>query len=174
MARERLREQATHDALTGLWNRGTIMEIMRRELTRSIREQRHVGVIMCDLDHFKHINDTHGHLAGDAVLRQAAERLSTAVRSSDYVGRYGGEEFLIVLPDCSPAQVVELAERVRAAVGSPAVSWQGLAIPLTVSVGAVAQAAPGLVPGLEILPLADACLFAAKRGGRNRVVHRLN
>lgn len=173
-ARERLREQATHDALTGLWNRGTIMEIMNRELTRCIREQSHFGVIMCDLDHFKRINETYGHLAGDVVLQEAAQRLRNAVRSYDYVGRYGGEEFLIILPDCPLTQAVEIAERVRAAVGSQVVSWQAESIALTVSVGIVAQTGQSPVPGMELLLQADNCLLAAKRSGRNRVVHLLS
>jgi diguanylate cyclase (GGDEF)-like protein len=173
-ARERLREQATHDSLTGLWNRGSILEIMNNEIARCTRERRDLGVIMCDLDHFKRINDTYGHLAGDLVLHYAAQRLAGAVRSYDYVGRYGGEEFLIVLPDCAPAQTLEIAERLRTAMCSRPVEYQGELIPISVSVGAVAQTPHGLMPVSDLLLHADDCLLEAKRSGRNRVVHLHN
>jgi two-component system, cell cycle response regulator len=112
-AREALRVQATHDSLTGLLNRGAILEVLGRELARSDRLGTSLGVIMADLDHFKHINDTHGHLAGDAVLREAARRMRLCLRSYDVIGRYGGEEFLIVLPDCDALSTLSLAERLR-------------------------------------------------------------
>jgi diguanylate cyclase (GGDEF)-like protein len=169
-ARERLREQATHDALTGLWNRGAILEIMNNEIARCSRENRDLGVILCDLDHFKQINDTYGHLAGDLVLHEAAQRLKSAVRHYDYVGRYGGEEFLIILPDCPPAQTVEIAERTRAEIGTMPFKYQGVEIPVSVSMGVVAQTPGGLKPVEDLLLNADDCLLEAKRRGRNRVV----
>jgi len=93
-----LRTRATHDALTGAWNRRMILEILQREIARSVREGTSVGVIMADLDHFKRLNDTLGHLAGDAALREAPRRMGLALRPYDSLGRYGGEEFLVVLP----------------------------------------------------------------------------
>ena len=169
-ARERLREQATHDALTGLWNRGSILEIMNHELARCSRERHSLGVMLCDLDHFKHINDTYGHLAGDRVLHHVAQRLAGAVRSSDYVGRYGGEEFLIILPDCPPEELHKIAERTREAIGSQTVKYHDGLIPVTVSIGAISRTPHGQMPVTELLLLADDCLLSAKRSGRNQVV----
>src|SRR5690242_13517970 len=96
-AREEMRFQATHDALTSLLNRGVIMDLLGRELARSRRENLSTAILMCDLDHFKSVNDTYGHVAGDEVLKETAKRLLGSVRSYDFVGRYGGEELLIVL-----------------------------------------------------------------------------
>jgi PleD family two-component response regulator len=100
-ARENMRFKATHDALTSLFNRGVIMELLGHEISRSRRERVPTAILLCDVDHFKSINDTHG-LIGDEVLREAARRLLLSVRSDDYVGRYGGEEFLIILNNCDP------------------------------------------------------------------------
>lgn len=170
-ARERLREQATHDALTGLLNRGTIFEIMHSELARCSREQRSLGVILCDLDHFKRINDTHGHLAGDQILRQSAQRLRAGVRRSDHVGRYGGEEFLILLPDCTVNQTMETADRLCRDVYQSPMLYRDEYIPISMSLGTVTYPAQGLVTVTDLLLRADECLLRAKRGGRNRVIN---
>lgn len=111
-----LQFEAAHDRLTGLWNRGAITDLLQRETLRSVRNGEPIGVIMVDLDHFKRINDSYGHPVGDAVLREVAQRLLGSVRNYDYVGRYGGEEFLIILTACAAASLTATAERMRARV----------------------------------------------------------
>jgi two-component system, cell cycle response regulator len=168
-AHEQLRFQATHDALTGSWNRGEILEMLRRELERGARSKTTTGILMLDIDHFKAINDTYGHLTGDAVLREVTQRISRAVRSYDSVGRYGGEEFVIVLPGCSREQVDQGAERVRAAVDNGPVPVNESQIAVTVSIGA-AVTTHGAISEKEILAAADVALYRAKEIGRNRTV----
>lgn len=167
-AREELRFQATHDALTGILNRGTILDLLHRELERAIRSKSTTGVMMLDLDHFKRVNDTYGHLAGDVVLKEVARCMSQAVRAYDLVARYGGEEFLIVLPGCDKDQLQECAERIRSSIANtPVISGSELFI--TVSIGAVV-AVLGTATQTEILAAADAALYEAKDSGRNRTV----
>ncbi len=164
---EEVRFQATHDALTGLLNRGAILDILKREVVRAQREGTTVGTVIADLDHFKEVNDTYGHLVGDAVLREAAQRITAAVRTYDAVGRYGGEEFLVVLSGYEEASDKE-AERIRQAVSAEPVSTAEGQIPVTISLGV---ASSGQAQDLEaMLRAADAALYQAKRGGRNRVV----
>jgi len=112
----KLQFQSAHDHLTGLWNHGAINSLLQRETQRSARLGRPVGVMMADLDHFKRINDTYGHQTGDAVLREVPARMLASVRNYDYVGRYGGEEFLIVLAECTASALATTAERMRACV----------------------------------------------------------
>ena len=123
-AKEAVEFQATHDPLTGLWNRGAILDFLRRELDRAQRSSKPFGLLMIDLDHFKRINDTYGHLVGDTVLKEVAQRLAGSVRSYDWVGRYGGEEFLVIVSDCPREAVAKYAERLRAAVGATPVSTE--------------------------------------------------
>jgi two-component system cell cycle response regulator len=167
-ASESLRAQATHDSLTGLWNRGAVLDILRNEYVRSVRSRQPLAVIMADLDHFKNINDTHGHLVGDIVLRDAAMRMQETVRSYDAVGRYGGEEFLIVAPGCEIAEAGRLAERVREAVGARAIqAAPEMSLAVTVSLGVAAATRNSSVE--ELLRAADEALYEAKRKGRNLV-----
>lgn len=164
---EEVRYRATHDELTGLWNRGAILDLLKRELVRAQREGTAVGVLLADLDHFKNINDTYGHLAGDAVLRESAQRISAAVRSYDAVGRYGGEEFLILLAGCEDDQdMMKQAERIRATVGGGPVPTSEGEIPITLSLGVAAST--DFQEPEAILRAADAALYRAKRAGRNR------
>ncbi|HEX2825544.1 MAG TPA: diguanylate cyclase [Burkholderiales bacterium] len=165
---EALRVQATQDALTGAMNRGAIFDVLKRELAQSARTQAPVGVVIADLDHFKQINDTHGHPAGDAVLREAAARLKSVLRAYDALGRYGGEEFVLVLPSCNAQQAFEVAERARRAIANtPAITASG-AVPITASFG-VAGGGPAALDVDALVRAADDALYRAKRGGRNRV-----
>lgn len=168
-AREALREQATKDPLTRLWNRNSILEILQRELGRAQRENTSVGVVLLDLDHFKNINDTYGHFAGDAVLREAARRMQTTIRQYDSMGRYGGEEFLVLFPGCDEQSTLERAERLREYLASEPLLLTETTVTLTASFGAT-TAVPGVENDPEVLiRAADEALYRAKRLGRNRV-----
>jgi diguanylate cyclase (GGDEF)-like protein len=168
-ARESLRDLATHDPLTGSWNRFAIMDTLNREASRSEREGSPLAIIMVDLDHFKLVNDTHGHLAGDAVLREAARRMQECVRSYDHVGRYGGEEFLIVLPGTSGPNALQLAERLRAALARGPIQVAGVSIRVSASFGVTAAEHPAAMVPETLIRLADDALYRAKEQGRNRV-----
>jgi diguanylate cyclase (GGDEF)-like protein len=168
-AREQLRLQATQDALTGLWNHAAILDILRREIDRSRREGTPVGVMMADLDHFKHINDTYGHPAGDEVLRQVAQRMRSAVRAYDSIGRYGGEEFLVVAPGSDAANTFQQAERLRAAVCEVVPIGGGPEIPVTLSLGVSSASEPDEMDWDTLLRAADTALYQAKDAGRDRV-----
>jgi two-component system cell cycle response regulator len=170
-ARERLREQATKDFLTRLWNRSAILEQLDRELTRGARENRPVGVVLADLDGFKAINDTHGHFAGDAVLREAARRMQGGARSYDSLGRYGGEEFLILLPGCDECCSFAQAERMRVTLGSAPVQVGDVQVNMTASFGCTSTSTPAAVSGEALIRTADEALYQAKRSGKNRVVY---
>jgi two-component system, cell cycle response regulator len=167
-AREALRFEATHDALTGLWSRGATLQLLAVELQRCSRNHASTGILMVDLDHFKKVNDTYGHLTGDDVLKEAACRISQAVRSYDFVGRYGGEEFLAILTNCTLEDLRMVAERIRAAVADLPIRSNTGGVEATVSIGAVVST--NGAHDLEFLAAADAALYEAKRSGRNRVV----
>ena len=168
-AREALREQATRDSLTHLWNRNSILEALSRELSRSERESSPLGVVIVDLDHFKWVNDNHGHPAGDAVLCEAARRMQASVRQYDSVGRYGGEEFLILLPGCSEAESYSQAERLRRQLTQTDIRVNDASLRITASFG-VTAAIPGDPWTAEgLIRKADEALYVAKKSGRNRV-----
>lgn len=166
---ERLLAAATHDSLTGLLNHGAVIDLLTRELTRARRAGQSLGVLLCDIDHFKQINDTHGHLVGDAVLRDVASCLRTSMRPYDGVGRYGGEEFLVVAPNCDRARVLDLAERLRQSVVNRPFTVPGGQVRITISLGAVAVPGPAVHDVEPILKAADDALYRAKAAGRNRV-----
>lgn len=171
-AREELHLRATHDGLTGVWNRVAILDMLQREFELSARAGTTTGLIMLDVDHFKKVNDRYGHLSGDTVLVDVARRMQQAVRSYDLVGRYGGEEFLVVSPDCDLEQVQACAERIRASVAEKPVAADGALVPVTVSAG-VAMLSAGFNTEREALAAADAALYRAKAEGRNRVAAEL-
>lgn len=168
-AREKMRFQATHDALTSLWNRGVIMDLLGRELARSRREGKCTAILLGDLDHFKQINDSHGHHAGDEVLKEAAKRLVSSVRSYDFVGRYGGEEFLVVLNNCDPAFGLVRAEDIRKVIGERPIYTSHGVVPVTMSLGLLLSQQWGHRTAEELLQEADGALYAAKGAGRNCV-----
>lgn len=170
-AREIMREQARKDSLTQLCTRATVLELLTHELDRSQRDSVDrdvpVSVVLADLDHFKHINDTYGHLAGDAVLREIARRMRDALRPYDSIGRYGGEEFLLVLSNCDTLGAAAMAERLLQAVRKDTIVLAEGTVSVTLSAGV---ATSGVVQDPELLlGAADAALYRAKRGGRNRV-----
>jgi len=168
-ARDELRVRATHDSLTGLWNRGAILETLKNEMARSVRESTQLSIILADIDYFKRVNDTHGHQAGDAVLREVARRMQASVRVYDSVGRYGGEEFLIVSPGCGLSEAVNQAERLRRSVAAEEISVPGgQRLAATMSFG-VATITPELKEHGDLLRAADEALYIAKKNGRNRV-----
>lgn len=165
---ERLREDATHDALTGLYNRRYLEEALGRELILADREGHPVSVIMADLDHFKLVNDEYGHPAGDEVLRVFSERLKGLARGSDICCRWGGEEFLLVLPRMDIGSATHRAEELRAAMEAAPIELESGLIPVTVSLGVAARTNDGESAG-RLIAAADAALYGAKAAGRNRV-----
>lgn len=169
-AQECLRVQAMHDGLTGLLNRRAILEALGRELDRAKRQAAPIAVVMVDLDHFKHVNDTFGHLVGDEVLRETARRLREAVRSYDHVGRYGGEEFLIVAPGYENAQAMDLGERIRRAFAEHPMRTAAADLPATLSLGVVTVVRGRQVAVNRVLAAADDALYQAKSGGRNKAI----
>jgi two-component system, cell cycle response regulator len=167
-AREDMRYKATHDSLTSLLNRGTILELLAGELNRKQRDKHPISIVLGDLDHFKLVNDTYGHIVGDEVLREVARRMLGSVRSYDFVGRYGGEEFLVVLNNCCAVETaVDRAEEIRKAIGdSPVHTTQG-SVPITLSLGVSISRPSDTLPLEEILCEVDGALYAAKSAGRN-------
>lgn len=168
-AREDLRDQATRDSLTRLWNRSSILGELDRELSRSEREVRPLGVVIVDLDHFKNINDTYGHLAGDAVLREAARRMQNGIRPYDSIGRYGGEEFLILFPGCGEQENFMLADRLRKQLAQAEMSVNDSSLRVTASFGVVTALPSQGWTQEALIRKADEALYTAKKSGRNRV-----
>ena len=158
---------ATIDGLTGLYNRHAGSGLLRRLVDDARRSGHALSVILADIDYFKAINDTHGHKAGDDALARVGQVLKASVRADDVAVRWGGEEFLLVLPHCDLAQALELGERLRAAIGAAQVS-EHAAFSLSISAG-VAQMAPQDTVS-ELLRRADLAMYCAKRHGRNSVV----
>ncbi|MCK6681419.1 MAG: diguanylate cyclase [Thermoanaerobaculia bacterium] len=165
---EAFRELAMHDSLTGLWNRRMILDQLRKELHQAEREGKPLAVALADLDDFKKVNDGLGHAAGDAVLAEAAKRMRSVMRDCDFIGRYGGEEFLLVLPGCDGDAGLLVAERVRRILSDQPVLANGELVPMTVSVGLSFSRAGGMKPE-PLIRAADEALYQAKAAGRNRV-----
>jgi diguanylate cyclase (GGDEF)-like protein len=169
LARDSFRTKASHDSLTGLWNHAEILQILAQELSRAEREEKCVGVIMADIDFFKKINDTYGHLAGDVVLRSTASKMHSLMRSYDSIGRYGGEEFLIILPDCCSDYTATFAERLRLCISSDSFDTPEGMIPVTISFGVTTSCKERNRNADFLVKCADEALYRAKENGRNRV-----
>lgn len=168
-AREFFKEKAARDSLTRLWNHEEILSILAHELARSERDGKCIGAIMADLDHFKRINDRFGHLAGDAVLRLTAEKMISQVRTYDAIGRYGGEEFLVILPDCGKECAAAFAERIRQRISQEQFNTSEGMIPVTLSLGVAVSCQEARLKGTDLVKAADQALYRAKEAGRNRV-----
>jgi two-component system cell cycle response regulator len=163
------RRDTRHDALTKVLNRQAIEEVLLLERSRSLRQGVPFAVLFVDLDHFKGVNDVYGHAAGDAVLVAATIRMKAILRTYDYLGRYGGEEFVVALPGCDTAKAMAVAERLRIAIGAGPVPVGDKLIPVAASIGVAATDRLGPLEIPFLLGAADLALYGAKRGGRNRV-----
>ncbi len=168
-AHERLRHEARHDRLTGLCNHGTILDELDRELHHTRRTaSRPLAIAMVDLDHFKQVNDTYGHAIGDIVLKQTAQRMTSVLRAYDHLGRYGGEEFLLLLPACDRAAARSIVQRAIDAVAAQPIDAGSTGIPITISAGVASTLEAGC-DAQPLLKAADDALYRAKAAGRNRV-----
>ncbi|MFH1118046.1 MAG: diguanylate cyclase, partial [Pseudomonadota bacterium] len=167
--REDLAYRVSHDSLTGLLNRPAILGVLEKGLDRSSRENTPLGVILADVDHFKRINDEHGHLAGDAVLQAVGRRVKTSMRSYDSVGRYGGEEFIVVVPGCDMARLQDVAARLREKFdGKPIRTAEG-EFDITLSIGVFLVQGSHATNVNSVIRNVDTALYRAKDLGRNRV-----
>ncbi len=156
------------DSMTRIWNRAGILELMKREIAEAARRQNSLGVVMCDIDFFKKVNDTHGHAVGDEVIKEVAKRLLEALRTEDAIGRVGGEEFLIVLPSCPGDKLYATVERIRAKVVERPIATAAGDLPVTMSFGAFSTLPERNADAAPMMKHADDALYKAKHGGRNR------
>lgn len=161
-------EMGVMDPVTNIYNKRYFLDRLREEFTFARRKKRNLSIIMFDLDHFKELNDTYGHLAGDLVLQKLCSEISKAVRSDDIFARYGGEEFVIVMRDTDVRHALELAERIRLLTSKLIIPWEDKTIKLTISCG-VAAGSDKLNDFLDLVAEADKCLYESKNKGRNRV-----
>ncbi len=164
-----LLSRARHDSLTGLLNHGAILEELAKEFNRCRRDKKPVSVLLADLDHFKKINDQYGHQAGDEVLGVTAERIRSTFRSYDSIGRYGGEEFLIVLPGCCIEDAYRLSDRLRSSVAEVAAESATGSILFTISIGIACATNFAQTSPTKLVQAADEALYKAKEKGRNRI-----
>lgn len=166
--RDRLDEASNRDGLTGVYNRRYLEQALAKEFARVKRYDETLSLIMLDIDHFKRVNDERGHLAGDEVIRRTAEILSNGIRESDTLGRYGGEEFAVLLPHTKLDGALVLAERLRKCVAAQPITFGNQSIPVTISIG-VAELHPDTPSYEQLIQDADTALYQSKDGGRNRV-----
>jgi len=166
---EEIYRLTTVDGLTQIFNKRYFMENIERELSRSQRYGRSLSLIIFDIDHFKNINDTYGHLAGDHVLKRLAAAVQENIRREDFLARYGGEEFAIILPEIDHANALVMAEKVRGLIEAQKFVFENTPIPTTISLG-VASTGDEAIDSMELIREADQCLYRAKKAGRNKVV----
>jgi diguanylate cyclase (GGDEF)-like protein len=164
-----LHHKASHDDLTGMLNRRMVLDLLVREHARAVRERTPLSVGMLDIDYFKGVNDTHGHQAGDSVLQEVASRIKTSLRQYDIAGRYGGEEFLLVMPHCDARTAFTISERVRSAIAATPIATADAAVAITVSIGTATMKQPADTSHRALMAEADRALYRAKSEGRNRV-----
>jgi diguanylate cyclase (GGDEF)-like protein len=166
---EEIYKMSIIDGLTSVHNKRYFLEFLDREAARAIRHKQPLSLVMFDIDHFKSVNDTHGHLAGDAVLKELAARIKPKMRKEDLFARYGGEEFACILTNTTVANAVRFAEKVRLCIAAQPFALDGKTLPVTISLGA-AQLDDSRATPATLIGRADENLYAAKRAGRNRVV----
>ena len=166
---EALWRSATHDPMTKLWNRGAIISLLQREMALAKRQHDSMGVIMVDIDHFKNINDTLGHKAGDVAIIEVAQRMAAELRDYDMIGRYGGEEFIVVLPGGDSRAVVNTAERLRRRIADQPFLIEGQQRPITISLGTALANSGAEMDMEQLIRKADEALYDAKDAGRNCV-----
>jgi two-component system, cell cycle response regulator len=169
-AREELRYQATHDPLTRLMNRAAILSALQIELKRSLRQASPLAVAIVDIDKFKSVNDTFGHASGDAVLCEIAERMSNSIRPYDYIGRYGGEEFLVVFPGCDESNIRQMADRLLRVIREEPIPLRDTEITVTISLGVANYRFAEGEDMESMIRRADVALYRAKAEGRNRAI----
>jgi len=165
-----LKDIASRDSLTKLWNRAEITKFLKEEMSRGQREQKPTSVIMVDIDHFKKINDFYGHDVGDQALLQVAARLKKKLRQSDKIGRYGGDEMIIILPSCSLAEIPKIAERLRASVARRGIATELGSVPVSISAGGTSSENFSIPTADRLIKASDEALLKAKKRGRNCVV----
>lgn len=160
----------TIDALTGAFNKSYLLDNLQREIARQTRSARPLAVVMTDIDRFKSVNDTHGHLVGDEVLREFGKRMAGACREGDLFARYGGEEFCLLMPDTTTEEAIEVAERCRQAIADETFDTASGPLGVTASFGVEILTGGGEAKPNDLIGVADERLYEAKQGGRNRVV----
>lgn len=166
---DKLKERSMRDGLTELYNHTSLMELFKRELKRCEAKNKHISFVMIDIDFFKKVNDTYGHICGDMVLKEISAILSGTVRKCDIVGRYGGEEFSIVFPDVDLNWVMQLCEIIRKTIENHEINICNDSIKVTVSVGICYKASQQIIADIEMIKVADKAVYKAKREGRNRI-----
>ena len=170
VSRQEIKDLAAHDSLTGLWNRSSLLEFLEDELDKSRRERSSIGVIMIDVDHFKKINDTFGHAVGDQVLARIANCLKVNIRRYNKIGRYGGDEMVVVLPDCQSSHLEKIAERLRVSVARQRFKTERGILKVTISCGGATSESFHHTSLRHLLQASDKALYEAKAKGRNLVV----